>query len=108
MAAQIVGVVGTDTDAGKTVVTAALVAALRTRGRVAEGIKPVATGVAPGEAGEDATLLARAAQREARDCLLAGFALPRSPLAAPPARPRPLPAHAPVHPLRTRAQPPGS
>jgi adenosylmethionine-8-amino-7-oxononanoate aminotransferase len=42
----------------------------------------VATGVEPGAAGEDATLLARASGREPRDCLLASFRLPRSPLAA--------------------------
>src|SRR5579864_4895215 len=80
--ARIVGVVGTDTEVGKTVVAAAVVAALRARGRAVAGLKPVATGVLPGEAGEDATLLARAGDLDPLDCLLAGFELPRSPLAA--------------------------
>ncbi|HXA30550.1 MAG TPA: adenosylmethionine--8-amino-7-oxononanoate transaminase [Candidatus Angelobacter sp.] len=76
------GVVGTDTEAGKTVVTAALVAALRARGMRVAGLKPVATGVEPGDPGEDATLLARASGTQAGGALLASFLLPRSPLAA--------------------------
>ena len=107
MAAQILGVVGTDTEAGKTVVAAALIAALRARGRAVAGVKPVATGVAAGEAGEDAILLARASQREARDCLLAGFALPRSPLAAARAEMRSVDVEALLHALRARAEEPG-
>jgi adenosylmethionine-8-amino-7-oxononanoate aminotransferase len=75
-------VVGTDTGAGKTVASAAIVAALRHRGMRVAGLKPIATGVEPGEAGEDATLLALASGREPRDTLLASFRLPRSPLAA--------------------------
>jgi adenosylmethionine---8-amino-7-oxononanoate aminotransferase len=107
LSAQIVAVVGTDTEAGKTVVTAALVAALRRRGREVEAVKPLATGVAPGEAGEDATLLARASQREPRDCLLAGFALPRSPLAAARAERLSVDVDALLHQLRDRAEQPG-
>jgi len=79
---RILGITGTDTEVGKTVVAAALVAALRSQGVAAVGVKPVASGVTPGEAGEDATLLAAASGRAPRDCLLTGFALPRSPLAA--------------------------
>jgi dethiobiotin synthetase len=44
-------VTGTDTDVGKTVVTAALAACLQRRGAVAV-YKPVQTGVAPGEPGD--------------------------------------------------------
>ena len=100
---SILAITGTDTGAGKTVVAAALVAALRARGRNAVGIKPVATDVLPGEAGEDATLLARASQRDPRDCLLAGFRLPRSPLAAARAEGRTLDVDALVQELRVRA-----
>ena len=53
-------VTGTDTDVGKTVTTACLAASARTRGSVIAA-KAVASGVAPGTAGEDATLLAAAA-----------------------------------------------
>jgi adenosylmethionine---8-amino-7-oxononanoate aminotransferase len=106
VAAQILGVVGTDTDAGKTVVSAALIAALRARGHVVEGIKPVATGVAPGDAGEDAKLLAVASGRAPHDCLLAGFALPRSPLAAARAEQRAVDVDALVGALLERAQRP--
>lgn len=53
-------VTGTDTEIGKSVTTACLAAALRRTGKV-RALKPVASGVEPGEAGEDATLLARAA-----------------------------------------------
>ncbi len=53
-------VTGTDTEVGKTVTTACLAAALRERAGV-RALKPVASGVVPGEPGEDATLLARAA-----------------------------------------------
>lgn len=53
-------VTGTDTEVGKSVTTACLAAALRGSGKV-RALKPVASGVEPGAAGEDATLLARAA-----------------------------------------------
>ena len=45
-------VTGTDTGVGKTVVTAALTAILRGRGRNVAVIKPAQTGVQPGEAGD--------------------------------------------------------
>ncbi|HET9949009.1 MAG TPA: dethiobiotin synthase [Longimicrobiales bacterium] len=56
-----IGVTGTDTGVGKTVVAAALVALLRARGLAAAGMKPVETGVEPGDAGSDAALLHAAA-----------------------------------------------
>jgi adenosylmethionine---8-amino-7-oxononanoate aminotransferase len=89
------------------VATAALVAALRARGRSVVAVKPVATGVAPGEAGEDATLLGKASGREPRDTLLAGFALPRSPLAAARAEQRSLDVDALLREIRARAAEPG-
>ena len=76
------GIVGTDTAVGKTVVTAALARALRARGWRTAAIKAVATGVPPGGAGEDAQLLAAATGAEPADCLGLGLRLPRSPLAA--------------------------
>ena len=54
-------VTGTDTEVGKTVVTAALAASLPGNVRA---LKPVATGVSDGSAGEDAELLGRAAGHE--------------------------------------------
>lgn len=45
-------VTGTDTDVGKTVATAALVAALRAQGRSPYVVKPAQTGVLPGEPGD--------------------------------------------------------
>jgi dethiobiotin synthetase len=45
-------VTGTDTGVGKTVVTAALAAILRARGRDVAVVKPAQTGVRPGEAGD--------------------------------------------------------
>lgn len=53
-------VTGTDTEVGKSVATACLAQAARRWGSVCAA-KPVASGVPPGEAGEDATLLADAA-----------------------------------------------
>lgn len=52
-------VTGTDTGVGKTVIAAALVTALRTRGVRALGFKPAETGIAAGQA-TDSELLARA------------------------------------------------
>jgi dethiobiotin synthetase len=52
-------VTGTDTGVGKTMVAAALIAALRRRGVRAVGFKPVETGVVAGE-DPDSALLARA------------------------------------------------
>lgn len=45
-------VTGTDTSVGKTVVTAALAVALETEGLRVAVVKPVQTGVAPGESGD--------------------------------------------------------
>jgi dethiobiotin synthetase len=45
-------VTGTDTGVGKTVVTAALAATLRARGRSVAVVKPAQTGVQPGQAGD--------------------------------------------------------
>jgi adenosylmethionine-8-amino-7-oxononanoate aminotransferase len=77
---RIIAITGTGTGVGKTVLTAALCAALRARGVDCRALKPVATGVAPGTAGEDADLLRRAAG--AGPAVVETFALPRSPLAA--------------------------
>ena len=58
---QGVFVTGTDTGVGKTVVTAALAAALKRVGVRVRALKPVASGVPHGEVGEDATVLGQAA-----------------------------------------------
>jgi adenosylmethionine---8-amino-7-oxononanoate aminotransferase len=76
------GVVGTDTEVGKTAVTAALARALGARGWRVAALKAVATGVPPGCAGEDAEALAQATGAAPADCLGTGLRLPRSPLAA--------------------------
>ena len=55
-------ITGTDTDVGKTVVTAAIAAAWRQRGQGPRAIKPLATGSAP--PGSDAELLGIAAGHE--------------------------------------------
>ena len=75
--APLVFVTGTDTGAGKSVVTAALAAALREAGVRVRALKPVASGVAPGEAGEDAALLGLGGGHPPRS--LYRFALPLSP-----------------------------
>jgi adenosylmethionine-8-amino-7-oxononanoate aminotransferase len=80
--APILAVVGTDTGAGKTVVAAAITAELRRGGLRVRALKPVATGVDPPAAGEDAELLARASGAAPEACVLATFRAPRSPLAA--------------------------
>jgi dethiobiotin synthase len=69
-------VTGTDTGVGKTVVTACLAQAARRAGAVL-AVKPVASGVAPGTAGEDAELLGTAAGHAAR--CFAPFVTPVSP-----------------------------
>ncbi|MDB4951721.1 MAG: Dethiobiotin synthetase [Gemmatimonadetes bacterium] len=56
-----IGVTGTDTGAGKTVVTSALVALLRRRGCTVAAMKPVETGREPDDATSDAALLRGAA-----------------------------------------------
>ena len=73
---------GTDTGAGKTLVAAALAAALRRRGLRVDAVKLVATGVPRGSTGEDAELLASASERPADSAVLETFELPRSPFAA--------------------------
>jgi adenosylmethionine-8-amino-7-oxononanoate transaminase/dethiobiotin synthase len=82
MSARILGVTGTDTEVGKTIVTAGLALAFKARGWRVGAVKPLATGVEPGTAGEDAERLGRATGREPMACLGAGFRLARSPLAA--------------------------
>lgn len=52
MTARILAVTGTSTDVGKTIVTAALVAAASTMKLAAAVCKPAQTGVAPGEPGD--------------------------------------------------------
>jgi dethiobiotin synthetase len=54
-------VTGTDTGVGKTMVTCALVAALRARGLAVAAMKPVETGITERHAGTDAERLRRAA-----------------------------------------------
>jgi adenosylmethionine---8-amino-7-oxononanoate aminotransferase len=102
-ATGVVAVVGTDTGAGKTVVTAAIAAALRRRGLRVAALKPVATGVVPGEPGEDAELLALATGTSAEECALLRFAQPRSPLAAAAAEGRSVDVDAVVQAIAARA-----
>jgi len=79
---RIVAVTGTGTGVGKTVLTAALCAALRRRGLDCRAVKAVATGVQTGTDAEDAVLLGAATGAPPSEAVLATFALPRSPLAA--------------------------
>lgn len=78
------GITGTDTGVGKTVVACALAAALRDRGARVGVMKPVETGVTDGNGGSDAELLRLAAG--SRDALEAVrpyvFPDPLAPLAA--------------------------
>jgi len=67
---------GTDTGVGKTVVTACLAQALRAHGTVL-AVKPVASGVPVGTAGDDAALLGAAAGHA--PLCLAAFEAPVSP-----------------------------
>lgn len=62
-------VTGTDTGVGKSVVTAALAAALADAGVRVSALKPVASGVEPGTPGEDAALLALGAGHEPRSAV---------------------------------------
>jgi len=82
MPARLCAVLGTDTGCGKTTLTAALAGALRRRGRSVAALKPLASGVLPGEPGDDALLLAAATGASAKDCVLHAWQLPRSPLSA--------------------------
>ena len=77
-----IAVVGTDTGCGKTALTAALAGALRRRGRSVGALKPLATGVPAGAAGEDAELLAAAVGSRPEDCVVSTFAAPRAPIVA--------------------------
>ncbi len=70
-------ITGTDTGVGKTVVTAALAAALASVGVRVKALKPIASGVVPPSPGEDATLLAFAANHSPRS--LYGLEAPLSP-----------------------------
>src|SRR5690606_25682349 len=70
-------ITGTDTDVGKSVVTACLAQALAASGAAVRAVKPVASGVEPGTAGEDASLLAAAAGHE--PVVFASFEAPLSP-----------------------------
>jgi dethiobiotin synthetase len=82
-------VTGTDTDVGKSVVTACLAQAARHHGSV-RAAKPVASGVTPGTAGDDATLIAAAAGH--LPIVFATFAAPLSPHRAARLEGRTLPA----------------
>lgn len=70
-------VTGTDTGVGKTVVTAALAAALAEAGVRVKALKPIASGVVPPSVGEDAEILAFAAGHPPRSCYC--LAAPLSP-----------------------------
>lgn len=75
-------VTGTDTGVGKTVVAAAIVAALRRRGVAVRAIKPLITGLDDQPDPDwppDHQLLARAAGQDAADVILAGYGPPVSP-----------------------------
>lgn len=62
---RFVVVVGTDTGVGKTLVTCALAHALRAEGKRVLAIKPIETGIGPGDdAGTDGAELARASGQE--------------------------------------------
>jgi adenosylmethionine---8-amino-7-oxononanoate aminotransferase len=82
MTVRMLSVVGTDTEAGKTVVAALVAAGLRGRGLRVGAVKPVATGVVPGSPGADAALLGLATGAPAAACAIEELALARSPLAA--------------------------
>ena len=83
---------------------AGLTRALAQRGLSVDAVKLVATGAAPGTPGEDAELLAAASGRSAEECVLATFALPRSPLAAAAAERRTIDVDALVASVRERAR----
>jgi dethiobiotin synthetase len=84
MSAELRGcfVTGTDTGVGKTVVAAAIVAALRRRGVPVRAIKPLITGLDdPADPAwpPDHELLARVAEQRPADVILAGYGPPVSP-----------------------------
>ncbi len=70
-------VTGTDTGVGKSVVTAALAAALADAGVAVAALKPIASGVDPGTPGDDAALLALGAGHPPR--IYAALVAPLSP-----------------------------
>jgi len=75
-------VTGTDTGVGKTVVAAAILAALRRRGVSVRAIKPLITGLDDPPDPDwppDHELLARAAGQDAAEVILAGYGPPVSP-----------------------------
>jgi dethiobiotin synthetase len=72
-----VTITGTDTEIGKSLTTACLAAAARSRGREVLALKPLASGIEPGTPGEDATRIARAAGHA--PLVHATYALPISP-----------------------------
>lgn len=75
-------VTGTDTGVGKTVVSAAIVAALRRRGLAVRAVKPLVTGLdepADPDWPPDHELLARAAGSDPADVILGGYGPPVSP-----------------------------
>jgi dethiobiotin synthetase len=74
---RVIGVTGTDTDVGKTQVTAAIALALRGAGARVAAVKPVASGVPTGTVAGDAAVLADAAGHEPR--VYASFVTPISP-----------------------------
>jgi dethiobiotin synthetase len=75
-------VTGTDTGVGKTVVSAAIVAALRRRGLEVRAVKPLLTGLDDPRDPDwppDHELLARAAGSDPAEVILAGYGPPVSP-----------------------------
>lgn len=81
MSARGLFVTGTDTDAGKTVVSTALLHALRARGQRAIGMKPVASGCRWSEAGwrnDDALALQAASEPVCDYALVNPYALPEA------------------------------
>ena len=85
-------ITGTDTGVGKTLVSCALLAALRARGIDARAMKPVETGITGRHAGTDGARLHRAAggAGDADDVCPATYAEPLAPLVAAERARRPL------------------
>jgi dethiobiotin synthetase len=71
-----IGVTGTDTGVGKSIVSAALLAMARERGFRVSGMKPIETGVRRGDPTTDAWLLRAAAGGADREELVCPFVLP--------------------------------
>ena len=66
---QVLFVTGTDTGVGKTVVSAVLARRARDAGKKVVYVKPVQTGLAPGQRGSDADFVGAAAGVDARELL---------------------------------------